>query len=190
MGSRGGEAKPMNRQRAGSVLRAMLGPFAKEGRDHGARTSRVSRTRSRWFLQRQWIAAGGARVRRFLLQAHARRLATSIGYAVRGLVYAIQTERHMRVHLVIAALAVGTAAILRISRIEWVLLGVVVAMVLATELLNTATEVLVDLASPEFRPQAQVIKDLAASAVLVSAVLAVVVGGVLFLPPLLSVSHS
>ena len=67
---------------------------------------------------------------------------------------------------------------------EWAALLTVMTVVIALELLNTVVEAAVDLASPQFHPKAKVAKDVAAGAVLVSAMGASLVGAVIFLPKL------
>ncbi|MBE0596069.1 MAG: diacylglycerol kinase [Desulfuromonadales bacterium] len=81
----------------------------------------------------------------------------------------------MRWHFLAAVGVLLTAVLLRISALEFALLALAVTLVLVAELLNTALEVVVDLVSPEFHKLAQCAKDVAAGAVLVSAVGAVVI---------------
>lgn len=106
------------------------------------------------------------------------------GYAFRGLWYVLRTQRNMRVHLVIAALAILTGIILHISAIEFALIFVTIAIVLTAEMFNTVFELCIDLASPEYHPLAKIAKDVAAGAVLLSAIFAVVVGLFIFVPHL------
>ena len=113
-----------------------------------------------------------------------RTLLTSLRYAGRGIVYALKTQRNMRVHVAAGIAAIVAAASLRVNSLEWVLICVSVALVLFAELLNTGVETLVDLLSRERRVEAMVIKDVAAGAVLVCCVSAVIVGCVIFLPRL------
>ncbi|UVI32142.1 diacylglycerol kinase [Paenibacillus spongiae] len=115
------------------------------------------------------------------------RFIRNAGYAVAGIVHAVKTQRHMKFHLVAAAVAVTTGAACQLSRVEWIMLILVIAMVIAAELLNTAVEAVVDLASPERHPLAKAAKDTAAAAVLVTAVAAAVVGLLLFGPRIWSV---
>lgn len=112
-------------------------------------------------------------------------LAGSLGCAARGFGYAARTQRNLRLHMAAGAAAAGVAGWLRVSLVEWAVLGTTVALVLVAELLNTALEVLVDLVSPEQRKQAMLIKDMAAGAVLVCCASALVVAAVMFLPRLL-----
>jgi diacylglycerol kinase (ATP) len=88
----------------------------------------------------------------------------------------------------VALLAVGMGLALGIGTGEWAALLTVITVVIALELLNTVVEAAVDLASPQFHPKAKVAKDVAAGAVLVSAVGATLVGAVIFLPRLLALA--
>ncbi len=108
----------------------------------------------------------------------------SFGYAAQGLAEVVRTQRNFRVHLLLAALAVGMAAWLRLSRQEWALLVLVIGFVLEAEIFNTAAEVLVDLASPRYHPLAKQVKDMAAGAVLLAALIALLIGLCLFGPSL------
>jgi diacylglycerol kinase (ATP) len=106
----------------------------------------------------------------------------SFGYAFQGIGHAWSTQRHLRIHAVLATLAVLLALGLRISAAEWAVLCLTIATVLALELLNTVVEAVVDLTSPDYHPLARVAKDVAAGAVLIAAFGGVAVGAFLFLP--------
>ena len=106
----------------------------------------------------------------------------SFGYAFQGLRYAWLTQRHLRVHAALALLATGAGLGLGISPGEWAALLAVIALVGALEMLNTVVEVVVDMITTRFHPQAKVAKDVAAGAVLLAAMGAVAVGAVIFLP--------
>ena len=113
-----------------------------------------------------------------------RRRAASFGHAFRGVGAALRSEVHLRFHAVATAAAVGLGFYLGISRLEWALVALAIGAVWAAELLNTAVEALVDLASPDYHPLAGKAKDVAAGAVLVVAAAALVVGLLVFGPPL------
>ncbi len=113
-------------------------------------------------------------------------LIASFGYALQGLRFVLESQRNFRIHLLAALCAVLLAAWLRFSSTEWTALLLVIGMVLEAELFNTAAEVLVDLASPHYHPLAKQVKDVAAGAVLLAALVALLVGGLLFAPPLLA----
>lgn len=96
----------------------------------------------------------------------------------------MQTQRHFRGQLVIAAGALFFAAWAHLSLVELAILVVTVALVLGAELLNSAVEQLTDLLHPERGPAAAVVKDMSAGAVLTTAALALTVGLMVFLPHL------
>jgi len=106
------------------------------------------------------------------------------GYAFSGLGYALRTQRNARVHLVAAILAIALGLYLHLSTTQFALIFMVIAGVFVTEMLNTVLEICVDLASPEYHPLAKIAKDVAAGAVLLSAMLAVVIALLIFGPPL------
>ena len=72
--------------------------------------------------------------------------------------------------------------IFKISKIEWIICILLFVVVISEELINTTLEALVDLVMPEINPKAKFIKDVAASAVLVSAIGAIIIGLIIFLP--------
>ncbi len=114
-----------------------------------------------------------------------RRFARSVRLAWSGILYALRTERHMRIHIGMAAAALLLAALLGLGASEWAILILLCALVLSLETVNTAIEKAVDLSSPEVHPLAKAAKDVAAGAVLIAAIAAVVIGCLLFGPPLL-----
>ncbi|HYK83817.1 MAG TPA: diacylglycerol kinase family protein [Ktedonobacteraceae bacterium] len=106
------------------------------------------------------------------------------GYAFSGLWYALRTQRNARVHVLIAIIAIIVAIFLRISAVEFALLFVAISGVFIAEMFNTVFELCVDLASPEYHPLAKIAKDVAAGAVLLSAILSVIIGLFIFVPHL------
>ncbi|MCX6268647.1 MAG: diacylglycerol kinase family protein [Bacteroidetes bacterium] len=112
------------------------------------------------------------------------RLFKSFGNAFKGLINVIGTEPNFRIHLVAACLVIATGIVVRLNAIEWCMIIAVIFLVLAMEVINTAIEKLVDFVSPGFHVQAGVVKDISAAAVLLTAVAAVIVGLIIFLPRL------
>lgn len=112
------------------------------------------------------------------------------GYAFKGVSYAIKTQLNFRVHLFCALIAIGLGYALHISTSEWLWIIISIGLVLAAEAFNTALELLVDLVSPEYNKKAGHIKDMCAAAVLVTAVTALVIGLVIFLPKLIALIHA
>lgn len=96
----------------------------------------------------------------------------------------MRTQRNAWVHTFATISAISFGLWLRISRIEWAILTLTVAIVWAAEFINTALEAIVDLASPDIHPLAKVGKDVAAAAVLIAALASILIGFLLFGQPL------
>ncbi|MFD0985764.1 diacylglycerol kinase family protein [Methyloligella solikamskensis] len=114
----------------------------------------------------------------------------SFGFAFEGLGFVVRTQPHMRIHLLAAALAIALGAILSLSATEWLWVIAAIAAVLAGECLNTAIEHLCDVVCPEENIAVKRTKDVAAGMVLIAAIGAVAVGGVIFLPKLEASLHA
>ena len=109
----------------------------------------------------------------------------SFGFALKGIATLFKTQPNARIHL-IAILAVTVAGyLLKVSTSEWCFIVMCFAMVLAAEAFNTAVEFVVDLTSPDYHPLAGKAKDVAAAAVLITAIGAATIGIIIFLPKLL-----
>ena len=104
----------------------------------------------------------------------------SLNYAFEGVIYVVRTQRNMRVHFVIAVLVLLLGVLLGVTRFELLALMVSVSFVLVAEMLNTALEKAIDVATNSFDPVARAAKDVAAGAVLIAAVNAIFVGYVVF----------
>jgi diacylglycerol kinase (ATP) len=113
-------------------------------------------------------------------------LPASFRYAAQGLAYGFASQRNFRIHVGIGLVAFALGLWLRLSVDRLALLVLTVAAVLVLELLNTATEAVVDLAiGRQFHPLARIAKDCAAAAVLVAALSSMLIALLLLLPPLL-----
>lgn len=106
----------------------------------------------------------------------------SLYNAVRGLNYVIKTERNFQIELVIAIMVVLVASILRIKGWEAIVLAGVIMWVLTAELINTVLEKIVDIMKPRIHPYARIIKDIMAAVVLISSVVSIIVGIIIFSP--------
>ena len=100
----------------------------------------------------------------------------SFKYASRGLSYVMRTQKNAWIHTVVMLAVIALSFWLQLTRMEWVAVLLVIGMVWTAEFINTSLESIVDMASPERHPLAQVGKDVAAAAVLFAALIAVVVG--------------
>lgn len=107
------------------------------------------------------------------------------GYAFKGLQYATATQLNFRVHLVATLVALVMGYALHITNHEWLWITLCIALVLITELFNTAIEFLTDLVSPDYNELAGHVKDVSAGAVLICAIFALITGSIIFLPKLL-----
>lgn len=106
-------------------------------------------------------------------------------YAVAGVIYAFKTERNFKIHSFAAILALLFAYFFSVTRIEWMLLILVIGMTMTLELINTALENVVNLITVEWHPLAKAAKDVAAGAVLVSSLMSVIIGLIIFIPRLI-----
>lgn len=112
-----------------------------------------------------------------------RDLVASMEFAITGILTAFKEERNMRKHLVSAILAALTGLVFRISAIEWLFLLLAIFLVIILEIINSAIENVVDLASGyHFSMLAKNAKDMAAGAVLVASGYAVLTGLIIFIP--------
>jgi diacylglycerol kinase (ATP) len=109
-----------------------------------------------------------------------RSLLWSFNYAIEGIVYALRTQRNMRLHALATLVVLVAAMWFRISGLELIALLFAICLVLVAELANTALEATVDIAVDGHDPLAKTAKDVAAGAVLVASVNAVAVGYVVF----------
>lgn len=104
----------------------------------------------------------------------------SFSCAIAGIFYALIMERNMKLHFLAAVGVIFWGSYLQISRMEWGLIAFAVSLVIITEIINTAIEKTIDLITDQYHPLAKVAKNLAAGAVLVSALNAIVVAVLVF----------
>ena len=104
----------------------------------------------------------------------------SFNYAIEGVVHVLRTQRNMRIHFGIAVVVLVIAVAAGVSRLELIALLLSITFVLVAEMINTAVEGTIDAATTSFDPMAKLAKDIAAGAVLISAVNAVAVGYLVF----------
>jgi diacylglycerol kinase (ATP) len=105
-----------------------------------------------------------------------------VNCAIEGILWAVNSQRHMRAHFLAAAAVLLLALFYRVAALDFVALAFAVTLVLVVELVNTALEVVVDLVSPDFHPLARRAKDVAAGSVLVASIGAVMAGYVVLAP--------
>jgi diacylglycerol kinase len=109
-----------------------------------------------------------------------RKLARSFGWAISGINYAFSTQKNMKIHGLAAVVVLIAGLVVGLSQIEWAVISLTVFLVLAAETINTAIEKTVDLVTDNYHPLAKAAKNLAAGAVLITAINALVIALLIF----------
>ena len=104
----------------------------------------------------------------------------SFNFAIEGIIHVLRTQRNMRIHFAAAVGVLVLALAFDVSRLELIALLLAIAFVLIAEMINTAIEAAVDVASTSFDPMAKLAKDSGAGAVLIAAINAIAVGYLVF----------
>jgi diacylglycerol kinase (ATP) len=111
-----------------------------------------------------------------------RKRIASFRYALKGIRTLVMTQANARIHLIFVILVALAGWYFNIEKYEWYWVITACVMVLAAEAFNTAIEFIVDMVSPEYHPLAEKAKDVAAAAVLITAIGAAILGLLIFLP--------
>ncbi|PCJ21093.1 MAG: diacylglycerol kinase [Candidatus Cloacimonadota bacterium] len=106
----------------------------------------------------------------------------SFKYAFSGIWTMVKSEKNAQIHLFSSLFIISIGIIYQISKLEWYAIILCIALVWMAELLNTAIEVLADVVSPEIHPSIKTVKDIAAGAVLISAMASLIIGIMIFYP--------
>ncbi|KON87010.1 diacylglycerol kinase [Sporosarcina globispora] len=114
------------------------------------------------------------------------RVLKSFAFAFSGIRTAVLNERNLQIHFAVSFAVTILGIFFGISKLEWMIILLAIGGMLSLELMNTAIESVVDLATAEYHPLAKQAKDIAAGAVLVYAIISVIIGGVIFLPEILA----
>jgi diacylglycerol kinase (ATP) len=115
--------------------------------------------------------------------AKSRSIIWSFDFAIAGVVYALRTQRNMRIHVAAAVLTLLAALVLQVSTFGLVAVVFAISLVFIAELTNTAIEAAVDLATDTYDPLAKIAKDVAAGAVLIAATNALVIAYLVLFDP-------
>lgn len=110
-----------------------------------------------------------------------KKLIQSFGYAFEGILAAFK-QQNMRIHLISTLIVIVAGFLTGLSTMEWLMIILIIALVIGAEMINSAIESVVDIASPEIHPLAKQAKDIAAGAVLIFAITSVVIGLIIFVP--------
>lgn len=120
------------------------------------------------------------------LNANRRKTGCGLSHAWNGLKTVISTERNFKIHLIASLCVIVAGFVFRLAVYKWTIIVLVIGFVLVAEIVNTTIEKMMDYLKPDTHAHAKVIKDMAAGAVLISAIMAVVVGLLVFIPAFLS----
>ena len=107
-------------------------------------------------------------------------LIKTFNYAIDGIIYTLKSQRNMKIHYAIAILVLFLTLFLNLSRIEIIAVFFSISLVILSEMFNTALEKTVDLVTTEYSPLAKIAKDVAAGAVLISALNSIMVAYLVF----------
>src|SRR5437867_1365886 len=107
-------------------------------------------------------------------------LLESFNYALEGIIHVLRTHRNMRIHFAVAVVVLVAAVWVGVDRIELIALLISIAFVLIAEMVNSALEAAIDVATTSFDPLAKLAKDIAAGAVLIASINALAVGYLVF----------
>lgn len=109
----------------------------------------------------------------------------SVGFAFKGMLILVKTEASIKIQLVVAMLATIAGFYFEISTTEWMFQIAVIGLVISIEGVNTAIEHLADFIHPEHHQKIGLIKDVAAGAVFIASIVALIIGGFIYLPKML-----
>ena len=103
-------------------------------------------------------------------------------YAFRGMIILLKTEASIQVQTLLGLIMIFPGFYYNISKTEWMFQILAIGLILSIEALNTAVEEIADFIHPEFHNKIGLIKDIAAGAVFFSAIIATIIGGLIYLP--------
>lgn len=110
------------------------------------------------------------------------RLFKSFSYAGKGLFKTFREEQNLRIQAIASLIVIALGIYFGISRLEWVWLTLVIALVFIVEITNSAVERITDVLKPRINSYVKEIKDIMAAAVLLSSIAAIIVGCFIFAP--------
>lgn len=115
-----------------------------------------------------------------------KKLLKSFTYAFEGIHYALNSDQNLIIHFIIAMIVTAVSMVLKVKSTEMAILGLTILLVIAAEMINTALEKMVDLITKEHRMEAKIAKDVSSAMVLITAIGAVFIGLLIFIPYLTS----
>jgi diacylglycerol kinase len=123
------------------------------------------------------------------ISTHMKKLIRRFGFALNGWRLFFRTEQNGQIQAVIGLLAIIAGFVFHISSTEWMFLLLCIGLVLGLEMINSVIEKLADHVHPQWHPQIKWVKDAAAGAVLIAALMSAIIGCIIFIPKLLQLLH-
>lgn len=114
-----------------------------------------------------------------------KRTINSFKYAFNGLIDTYRTEQSVWIYIPVALIVILIGFYLKINTTEWLIIILILGIILSLELINTALEAVVDLATEKYHPLAKKAKDTVSAAVLIFAVTSVIIGLIIFIPKII-----
>ncbi len=114
-----------------------------------------------------------------------KRFVKSFKHALDGIKHVLDNDQNLAIHLVVALLVIIASILLRVTPFEMAILGLTMVVDVSAEMVNSAIEKMVDLITSDHKVEAKVAKDVAAGMVLLTAIGAIIIGVLIFLPYLL-----
>ena len=118
-----------------------------------------------------------------------RKLLESFNHAINGIIYAVRTQRNMKIHTLGAVAVLLSCFFVDLYKVEFLILALTITSVFVAEMVNTSIEAAIDLNTNYYHPLAKVAKNTAAGAVLITAINAVLVGYIIFWDKLEEISY-
>ena len=109
----------------------------------------------------------------------------SFFHALDGIIYALKYEHNMIIILLATLVVISLGFMLKLNEIEWLICILIISMITATELINTAIEAAIDLETLKTHPLAKIAKDCASGATLILVIASIIIGLVIFVPKIL-----
>lgn len=109
----------------------------------------------------------------------------SFFHALDGIIYALKYEHNMIIILLATLVVISLGFMLKINEIEWLICILIISMITATELINTAIEAAIDLETLKTHPLAKIAKDCASGATLILVIASIIIGLIIFVPKIL-----
>ncbi|RAP35833.1 diacylglycerol kinase [Candidatus Marinamargulisbacteria bacterium SCGC AAA071-K20] len=115
-----------------------------------------------------------------------KKLTSSLFYALRGIKFAYEGQRNMKIHVYISSLVLALSYFVKLNQTEFIFILLCIFLVLITEIINSAIEKNIDLYTSEINRDAMLGKDMAAGAVLLTSINAIIIGLIIFTPKVLN----